>query len=384
MKHTLPGYPAITRKTLLGLVGGAVLGLASLWAVEAEKGPGSQPEAAREFRPGLLWVDNKGVAINAHGGGILFHQDRYYWFGEHKVEGPGGNLAQVGVHCYSSSDLYHWKDEGIALAVSSDPKSEIVQGCILERPKVIYNARTGKFVMWFHLELKGQGYKAARTAVAVADRPAGPYTYLRSLRMNAGQWPGNVTDADKIPKPGNILERDFAKGQMARDMTLFVDDDHKAYHIAASEENGTLHIVQLSDVYLSYSPRYTRVFPGRYNEAPAICKRSGRYWMLSSGCSGWNPNAARSAVADSILGPWQELGNPCEGVNPQNGLGPEKTFGGQSTYILPVQGKPDFYIAMFDIWQPNNAIDGRYVWLPITWRDNAFKILWQDRWDLAP
>lgn len=341
-----------------------------------------KPSIFKDFRPGLLWPDTDGVPINAHGGGILFHQGRYYWFGEHKVGGKLGNSAQVGVHCYSSSDLYNWKDEGIALEVSSDPASEITKGCVIERPKVIYNARTGKFVMWFHLELVGQGYHAARTAVAVADRVTGPYTYVRSMRLNAGQWPENVTDGDKVPGKGNLLECDFADGQMSRDMTLFVDDDGKAYHIAASENNATLHIVQLSDDYLSYSPRYVRALSGSRHEAPAICKYRGKYWMLSSHCTGWLPNAARSAVADSIFGPWKELGNPCEGVNLQNGLGPEKTFGGQSTFILPVEGKPDLFIAMFDIWRPDNAIDGRYVWLPITWTDNAFKIIWQDRWDL--
>ena len=359
------------------------LAQAAMATDKLENTSSAQPSVARDFRPGLLWPDNHGVHINAHGGGILFHQGKYYWFGEHKVEGKLGNSAQVGVSCYSSDDLYNWKDEGIALGVSSDPASEIAKGCIIERPKVIYNARTGKFVMWFHLELKDQGYNAARTAVAVADRVTGPYRYLRSMRMNAGQWPENVTDHDKVSSKNNLLERDFADGQMSRDMTLFVDDDGKAYHIGASEDNATLHIVQLTDDYLSYSPRYVRVFPGRSHEAPAICKYRGKYWMISSGCSGWDPNAARSAVADSIFGPWKELDNPCEGMNRQNGLGPEKTFGGQSTYILPVQGNPDLFIAMFDIWRPANAIDGRYVWLPITWTDNAFKIVWQDRWNLG-
>ena len=340
-----------------------------------------QPYGAHAFRPGALWLDDKGAPINAHGGGILFHQKTYYWFGEHKIEGDVGNRAHVGVHCYSSSDLYNWKDEGIALKVSEDPASEIAKGCIIERPKVLYHAATQKFVMWFHLELKDRGYNAALTALAVADQPAGPYTYVRSLRPNAGQWPENATEADKIPGPKNILERDFSGGQMARDMTLFVDDDGKAYHIAASENNRTLHIIQLSDDYQSFSKRYVRALPGRHNEAPAICKQNGRYWMLTSGCSGWEPNAARAAVADSMFGPWKELGNPCEGVNPQNQLGPEKTFGGQSTYILPIQGKPGQCIALFDLWRPQNASDGRYLWLPIIWTDSGFKIPWQDSWN---
>ena len=149
------------------------------------------------IRPGETWLDDHGVAINAHGGGLLFHEGVYFWFGEHKVAGGAGNRAQVGVHVYASTDLYHWKDAGIALAVSDDPASEIVRGCILERPKVIFNARTGKFVMWFHLELKSMGYKAARSGVAVADKPAGPYTYLRSLRPDAGAWPINATGQQK-------------------------------------------------------------------------------------------------------------------------------------------------------------------------------------------
>ena len=64
------------------------------------------------FTPGELWPDNQGVHINAHGGGILHAGDTYYWFGEHKTEGTAGNNALVGVHCYSSKDLYNWKDEG--------------------------------------------------------------------------------------------------------------------------------------------------------------------------------------------------------------------------------------------------------------------------------
>jgi beta-xylosidase len=364
-----------------------------------------QPAACNEaFHPGRLWLDDQGTPINAHGGGVLFHEGTYYWFGEHKIEGSAGNVAHVGVRGYSSQDLYHWTGEGVALWVSDDPDSEIAKGCILERPKVIHNPKTGKFVMYFHLELSGQGYNAARTGIAVSDKPAGPYSFVRSLRPNAGQWPLNVRPEQKSPesiaaaraagdqfsggpdeiiKKYNILGAHVEGGQMARDMTLFVDDDGKAYQIYASEHNSTLHIAELTDDYLGYSGRHVRVFEHRWMEAPAICKRKGKYYLLASGCTGWTPNAARSAVADSIWGPWMELGNPCEGTNTENGLGPEKTFGGQSTFILPVQGKEDAFIALFDLWRPDNAIDGRYAWLPITFTDTGFKIKWENTWDLS-
>ena len=313
---------------------------------------------APKLRPaGELWPDTDGVHINAHGGGMLQVGDTYYWFGEHKVAGDEGNRAQVGVGCYSSKDLYNWKNEGIALAVVEDDAHDIAKGSIVERPKVIYNPKTGKYVMWFHLELKNQGYSAARTAVAVADRPTGPYTYVRSVRPVAGVMPSAGDTADAR----GYFRRDFAGGQMARDMTLFVDPaDGKAYHIHASEENETLHICQLTDDFLDFSPIWARAFVGRSMEAPTVFKRGDWYYFIGSGCTGWAPNAARSARARSILGPWEELGNPCRGTEEENAT----TFWSQSTYVLPWG---DGFVFMADRWTPKNAIDGRYVWVPIEW-----------------
>ena len=62
-------------------------------------------------------------------------------------------------------------------------------GCIVERPKVVKNPKTGKFIMWFHLELKGRGYEAARYGVATADNPLGPFKFVRSGRVNPGLYP---------------------------------------------------------------------------------------------------------------------------------------------------------------------------------------------------
>ncbi len=360
---------------------------------------------ATSFRPGAEWVDNNGVAINAHGGGVMFHEGRYYWYGEHKIAGQAGNLAMVGIHCYSSQDLYNWRDEGVVLHVSEDPESEITKRSIIERPKVIYNPKTKKFVMWFHLELRKMGYLAARSGVAICDSPTGEFKYLKSVNPNAGEWPLNIEKEMKyIPKEGtvkerlsgkgdvrielveqNIVGRDHKAGQMARDMTLFVDDDGKAYHIYSSEENSTTHIAELSDDFQSHSGRYARAFPRRWMEAPAMMKSDGHYYFLASGCSGWDPNAARSAVAKDIMGPWLECDNPCVGLNPHEGMDERLTFGGQSTFFLRVEGREDAYIAMFDVWKPKNPIDGRYVWLPVKINHKAktYKIEWLDEWDLS-
>ncbi|PWD98979.1 beta-glucanase [Marinilabilia rubra] len=357
---------------------------------------GCQQTPEGSFEPGAIWPDNNGVHINAHGGGMLYKDGVYYWFGEHKIEGKAGNKAHVGVHCYSSEDLYHWQDEGIALEVHEDTSSLLVEGCIIERPKVIYNEKTGKYVMWFHHELKGMGYDAAMTGVAVADDVTGPYTYLRSVNPNAGQWPMNYPDSlrkdtttmaslerwsdewRKAVKEGLFVRRDFEKGQMARDMTLFVDTDGTAYHIHSSEENQTLHVSELTDDYLDFTGRYTRVLPGDSNEAPAIFRRGDKYYLIASGCTGWAPNPARSAVADHPFGPWKPLGNPCRGTEEQVNT----TFDSQSTFVLPVQGKEDAFIFMADRWRPKNAIDGRYVWLPVEFEEGKPVLKWRDKWNL--
>ena len=267
--------------------------------------------------------------------------------------------------------------------VEGDHSHPIAKGCILERPKVVYNKKTKKYVMWFHLELKGKGYGSAYAGVATATKPTGPFTFLRAGRVNPGKWPLNLDKKDQtteftkeMPDYVRIIRRDYPGGQMSRDMTIFVDDNGKAYHIYSSEGNITLHIAELTPDYTGHNGKYVRAFVNRYMEAPAICKHKGKYYMIASGCSGWAPNAARSAVADRIAGPWKELKNPC--VGPKAGI----TFGGQSTYILPVQGKPGKFIFMADIWRPKNAIDGRYLWLPMKWEGDQIKLEWKDEWTL--
>ena len=347
----------------------------------------------KKIASGEVWRDMDGELINAHGGGILFHEGKYYWFGEHRP--ATGFVTEKGIACYSSTDLLNWKNEGIVFAVSEEAGSDIEKGCIMERQKVIYNKKTGKFVMWLHLELKGQGYGPARTAVAVSDSPVGPYRFIRSGRVNPGIYPLNMTKKERKLKwnleqykewwtpewyeairKGMFVKRDLEGGQMSRDMTLFVDDDEKAYHIYSSEENLTLQIAELTDDYLNHSGKYIRIFPGGHNEAPAIFKKDGIYWMITSGCTGWDPNKARLLTATSILGEWKQLPNPCIGENA------DKTFGGQSTYILPLPDKKQF-LFMADNWRPKSLEDSRYIWLPIQFNEKGTPFIeWVDRWKI--
>lgn len=370
-------------KRILGL---AFFLCAMVAAVEAQ--------ALDEIRPGQEWPDRKGEHINAHGGGLLFHEGKYYWYGENRP--ARGFTTEVGVEVYSSSDLMNWEDEGVALAVSEEAGHDIERGCIMERPKVVRNPKTGKFVMLFHLELKGQGYAAARVGFAESDSPVGPFRFIRSLRPNAGKWPvdfsrRDIRKAKKLKeadykewwtpewreaiREGLLLARDVPGGQMSRDMTVYVDDDGKAYHIYSAEENLTLNIAELADDYLDYTGRYVRVAPGGQNEAPAIFKRDGVYWMITSGCTGWAPNEARMFKATSLWGPWEQLPSPFVGKDAK------KSFHTQGTYIFKVEGTEDGFVFMADRWNPRSLKNSRHIWLPIDFEaDSTPVIRWVDGW----
>ena len=308
---------------------------------------------------GAEWFDTDGNRINAHGGGILFHDGVYYWYGEIKGDSTYWNpkvpswecyrTEAGGVSCYSSKDLVNWKFEGVALAPEmNDSTSELHFSNVLERPKVIYNDKTNKFVMWLHVD--SHDYAKAAAGVAVSDSPIGPFQYQGSMRPN---------DA------------------MSRDMTLFKDDDGKAYHVYSSEENRTLYISLLTDDYLHPTGQFTRNFIDKSREAPAVFKRNDKYFILSSGCTAWDPNQAEYAVADSMLGEWTEKGDPCSGKDAQI------TFYGQSTNVIKVEGLKDAYIVMFDKWKKTDLIDSRYIWLPIRFSESdQIDIAWRDKWTL--
>ena len=350
---------------------------------------GLQPahaENCTSIKPGAVWLDTAGNPINAHGGGMLVHNGTFYWYGEIKRgetylpecnrSWGGTRVDATGVSCYSSTDCLNWTYEGNVLpAVEDDSSHDLYVKNVLERPKVIYNRDTGKFVLWAHLD--SMDYAKAACVVAVADRPAGPFTYLHSLRPDAGAWPVNLSEEER---EGTAVQRDFERGQMSRDMTLFVDDDGKAYLFYASEDNATLHVSELTDDYLRTKGQYKRLFIDRSMEAPAVFKHDGTYYLIASGCTAWDPNPARSAKASSIWGPWKELGNPCRGEPADTA----KTFGSQSTYVLPVPDKDGAFIFLADRWDKNNLKDSRYVWLPVVMdAETQPTIRWHDEWDFS-
>ncbi|MEI9944989.1 MAG: glycoside hydrolase family 43 protein [Chitinophagaceae bacterium] len=300
-----------------------------------------------------IWKDTEGNPINAHGGGLLLHNDTYYWFGEIKKgktwlvpdqQWEDYRVPAGGVNCYSSKDLINWKYEGVALSsIIGDPAHDLDTSKVIERPKVVYNKQTKKFVMWMHVDVNDYSYSQA--GVAISDNPTGPYNYIRSVKPN---------------------------GQMSRDMTVYKDEDERAYLIYASESNKTMHVCLLADDYLSPTTTYTRITSADNREAPAVFKYNKKYYLITSDCTGWSPNPATYAIADSLLGSWQPMGNPCVGK------AADSTFSSQSTFVLPIQGQKDKFLFMADRWNKTNLPDSRYIWLSLKMIADKPVIEWVD------
>lgn len=354
------------------------------------------------FLPGEQWRDTENELIQAHGGQVqqLPVKDeatgemvpRWVWVGEDKTKGARG-----GIRAYSSEDLYNWQSEGVIMRNVSSRESletedyfkELYAGytqdqldnvfrsldadsAIIERPKLIYNEKTGKYVLWFHAdgptESSDSSYAAACAGVAVSDSPFGPYRFIDRYRLNV--CPKDQED-----------QHPSSKG-MARDMNLFVDSDKTAYIIYSSEENLTLYISKLNEEYTYlasppeeavYGEDFIRLYPGAQREAPAVFQRDGKYYLLSSGCTGWAPNQARYYMSDSMLGEWLNMGDPCIGDTAAT------TFNSQSTCVF--QGPSGDLIYMGDRWNSDKLSDSRYIWLPITFsEDGEMELRWQNEW----
>jgi len=319
------------------------------------------------------WHDTDGNIINASDGGIIYANGKYHWYGQALRDLPfnskdgliDGGVGTVGVVMYESDDLYHWRYEGVILACSDDPESELYAPMRFERPKIIYNEKTGQYVLWCHYVRypgihgfeKGQG----EAGVAVCDTVNGNYRWIGTMRP--------VDDRGIV-----------------RDCTLYQDHDGSAYFIYdrdissyPGELNRCLYIVKLTDDYLSCTDEYKRIDVAFRREAPAIVRYNGYYYMITSGLTGWEYNQAKYFRSRELLGEWEDMGDPCIGDDGHT------TFCTQTTAIFQV-GRDDRYIHMAERHNYRHSfLHCSYVWLPIHFgEDHTMSIAYQKEWKLSP
>ncbi len=383
---------------------------------------------------GAVMCDTDGNVIQAHGGQIQqitydydyngdgqIGEDEHtywYWVGEDKTN---DYRPCPGIRAYISKDLYNWKDMGDVLRTATDweefttddyftalygslPEEDQYtifsdiwkgeysdEGCVIERPKMLYNDKTKKYVIWFHADGQtpdasgGSNYAKAKAGVAISDSPFGPFVLQGTYRLNYDENEDHGFDTD------NAGDDPLGGGGHVRDMNLFKDNDGTAYVIYSSDGNETMHIAKLNDEYTGVAnpnlnddeanADFSRNFIGESREAPAMFKYNNKYYLITSGCTGWYPNQASYAVADNPLGPWTTVGDPCTDT------GSSTTYDTQSTCVFPVDAENGKFIYMGDRWSnPDEGYalrDSRYVWLPVEFLpDNQIALRRYSDWTL--
>ncbi|KAK2043242.1 galactan 1,3-beta-galactosidase [Colletotrichum somersetense] len=291
-------------------------------------------QATLQIIPGGTWTaTNTGRHIQAHGAGVTKVGSTYYLIGEDKTEGT----AFQNINCYASSNLVEWSYVGALLSRTS-AAGDLGPNRVVERPKVVYNSGTGKYVMYLHID--SSNYAEAKVGVATSDTVCGSYTYL-------GSW-----------RP---------LGFESRDIGLFQDDDGAAYLLTEDKYGGDTLLTERVDEQRpnglridALSSDYLNVTRNVYLwdesiESPAILKKNGYYFMFGSRLTGWDPNDNVYSYATSLSGPWSAW----QTFAPVG----SKTFTSQTSYILSLG---DTAIYMGDRWVSTNLMRSTYVWLPLT------------------
>ncbi|WP_312097110.1 family 43 glycosylhydrolase [Niallia sp.] len=292
----------------------------------------------QELINGTQWIDTDGNPIHAHGGHILFYKGFYYWYGEDRRE-------NYYISCYRSKDLFNWEfrkhiitteslTSKIRVRTSILLKREDGKKVNLERPKVLYNEKTQKFVLWVHFE-NGVDYRDAACAIATCDKPDGEFVYHGHFNPY---------------------------GYMSRDCTLFQDDDGTAYFVSAARDNADLHIYRLQEDYLNIESLAARSWQGEYREAPAVVKKEDVYYLCTSFCTGWAPNQGKFGKASRMEGPWSMLEDFGDGT----------TYDSQPAFIVRTENGQLLYVG--DRWDGKNYFNSSYIILPLVIEDGKVSI----------
>ena len=282
----------------------------------------------------FFWYDDTGAAIETRAGCLRKFGDNYYWYGLFAWQDPKAWNDQT---CYMSKDLVHWTNKGIAL--------HVVAGA--NRMDVLYNDTTKQYVMFLKY-----GGDAASLGFATSSTPEGPYTLL------------NETQVD---------------GANIGDMSMYQDDDGKAYLAYVWDQTGPNRqhgIYRMSADYLSLDTRLY-LWNEASREAPHIFKRNGTYYYGVSETNGVKPSPTRYYTATALTGPWSAaamLSTP----------GSSTTYETQVDFVLPFTGtQGTVYMFDGDRWLPTGGSQGGYVWLPYQFSTALMPTMpyYQD-WDL--
>lgn len=271
------------------------------------------------IKPGTTWLDTNGKPIHAHSPQIFEKDGVYYWYGEnkeHTVE--GSNVWTYGIRAYRSTDFYNWEDMGLIIKPDTvNPLSPLHFSQTLDRPHILYNKKTQKWVCWIK-SMDTDGY----FVILQADRFEGPYQIVKSL------------------KP---------EGYGVGDFDMYADPETGKGYVWFERPHWEMICAELTDDYLGTNGKFSEHFVGHRppftREAPSHFIRHGKHYMFTSGTTGYVPNPSKVAVFDDYHGHYTDLG--CPHVNDQY----DDSFGSQIACVVYLPEK-NLYVALADRWLP--------------------------------
>lgn len=202
------------------------------------------------IKPGQVWLDTEGKRIQAHGGSILVVDGTFYWYGENKEKTTGENaLWHWGVRCYSSQDLYNWKDERIIIQPDLEDKNAPMHlESMMDRPHIIYNEKTKKYVAW--MKIMGE-----------------PSFF-------------HVMEADHILGPYHVVNKVNPHGEMVGDFDLVKEKETGKAWVISNKTHTSVYCADLNEEYTDAEGDYSEHFP---HEAPPDTREAPSCSLYSCG-----------------------------------------------------------------------------------------------------
>lgn len=273
---------------------------------------------------GTKWTDTDGNPVYANGGNFLHKDGVWYLVGEDR-----SMPWMPDVNLYSSTDFVHWKFEHkIIRNRVSHP--DLGRRRMIERPKLLFCEETQKYVVWCHWEARN--YSASEAAMFECDSVNGDYQYV---------WSGRPMETK------------------SRDCNVFVDNDGTTYFISTTDENTNLGLFMLMTDYRRVFTK-TVLCEGMRREAPAIVHIDDTYYMISSACTGWDPNQAKLTTSHNLHFGWTPLRN----------IGDRIAYDTQASSILTINGtEGTTYLYVGDRWMDPSLAESKIIILPIEWRN---------------
>lgn len=251
----------------------------------------------------------------------------------------------------------------------------------VERPRVIFNKKNNKFVMWFHLDFPSRNFNGV-PGVAVSDNPYGPFKIVSSRSaivhtsiLNRDGTLGAHSNSLSIDKSNESFEKSLKNRSVFRDFNL-VELNKSAYIVYVTDGNKSMNVVKLDDSYTTFTNIQARLLVGMRLEAPAIFTYKNTIYIIASGLKGFSPTYSLSFKSNNILGPWYNIGNPYKSSDVKfNNI----SFDSQSSSTFYDSNLKSF-VLMGDRWNKKNLKDSGYIWSKLDFNGDGINIKWSRKW----